>query len=243
MRPTGVRRGPRHEQPKATRRRASVDLRAPLYLRAGWRILKTERLTPLTQPRGGRPHLWAMRHLALGRRRDPCRADRHRPANTARGQVLAGSARNGYTMEGMNRVPDSLLEHRHPISARQVLPGFASRGYRDGVPVWLLVLSGHADTRNLMDASSFDTRSLRFPTGGQSRSQQTYQGVRNGQRRGEPIAAPRAASASKRRQTGHRMVRASDNRWIEESSIDPFTPLRAFPMDVRLDCDPVVPVS
>jgi hypothetical protein len=153
-------------------------------------------------------------------------------ADTARFQFCWIGA-NGYTMEGMIEFPERLLD-TDIISERQIT-GFRIQGYKDGVPVgfWSLDML----TPETSWTVSFDTRSLQFPTGG-SRSQQTYQEWNaNGQVNdcGSPGFGFNGGNWAQ--------DVCINNTWIEDSSIDPFTPLRAFPMDARLNCDPVVPVS
>ncbi|MHA7887570.1 hypothetical protein [Roseicyclus sp.] len=154
-------------------------------------------------------------------------------ADTARFQFCWIGA-NGYTMEGMIEFPETLLD-TDIISERQVT-GFRIQGYKDGVPVgfWSLDMATPETSWTL----SFDTRSLRFPTGG-SRSQQTYQ---EWNANGEVNNCGADGGFGFNGGNWAQDV-CINNRWVEESSIDPFTPLRAFPMDVRLTCDPVVPVS
>jgi hypothetical protein len=154
-------------------------------------------------------------------------------ADTARFQFCWIGA-NGYTMEGMIEFPERLLD-TDIISERQVT-GFRIQGYKDGVPVgfWSLDML----TPETSWTVSFDTRSLQFPTGG-SRSQQTYQEWNaNGQVNNCGAEGGFGFNGGNWAQDV-----CINNTWIEDSSIDPFTPLRAFPMDARLNCDPVVPVS
>ena len=154
-------------------------------------------------------------------------------AETARFQFCWIGA-NGYTMEGMIEFPDALL-NTGIISEREVT-GFRIQGFHDGLPIgfWSLDMM----TPETSWTVSFDTRSLRFPTGG-SRSQQTYQ---EWNANGEVNDCGAEGGFGFNGGNWAQDV-CIDNTWIEASSIDPFTPLQAYSMDVRLNCDPAVPIS
>lgn len=141
---------------------------------------------------------------------------------------------NGYTMEGQIEFPDELL-NTGIINETQVT-GFRIQGFRDGLPIgfWSLDMLKPETSWELY----FDTRSMLFPTGG-SRSQQTYQ---EWNANGEVNDCGASGGFGFNGGNWAQDV-CIDNVWIEDSSIDPFTPLQAYPMDVRLNCDPSVPVS
>ena len=141
---------------------------------------------------------------------------------------------NGYTMEGQIEFPEALL-NTGIINETQVT-GFRIQGFRDGIPVgfWSLEMLTPETSWEL----SFDTRSLMFPTGG-SRSQQTYQ---EWNANGEVNDCGAEGGFGFNGGNWAQDV-CIDNTWIEASSIDPFTPLQAYGMDVRLNCDPSIPVS
>jgi hypothetical protein len=163
-------------------------------------------------------------------------------AATLAAQTAAATARfqfcwigaNGYTMEGQIEFPADLL-NTGIINETQVT-GFRIQGFHDGLPIgfWSLEMRT-PETSWLLH---FDTRSLQFPTGG-SRSQQTYQ---EWNANGEVNDCGAEGGFGFNGGNWAQDV-CIDNTWIEASSIDPSTPLPAYPMDVRLNCDPSVPVS
>lgn len=141
---------------------------------------------------------------------------------------------NGYTMEGQIEFPEALID-TGIINETQVT-GFRIQGFHEGLPIgfWSLDMLT-PETSWLLH---FDTRSLQFPTGG-SRSQQTYQEWNaNGE-----VNDCGAVDGFGFNGGNWAQDVCVDNTWIEASSIDPFTPLQAYPMDVRLNCDPSVPIS
>jgi hypothetical protein len=155
------------------------------------------------------------------------------PAQAARFQFCWIGA-NGYTMEGMIDFPDVLLGTG--IITEAQVTGFRIQGFRDGLPVgfWSLAMLTPQTSWTL----SFDTRSLEFPMGG-SRDDQTYQ---EWNANGEVNDCGPTGGFGFNGGNWAQDV-CIDNTWISDSSIDPFTPLQAYPMDVRLNCDPSLPVS
>jgi hypothetical protein len=155
------------------------------------------------------------------------------PAAAARFQFCWIGA-NGYTMEGQIAFPDALLD-TGIINETQVTD-FRIQGFLDGLPVgfWSLDMR-KPETSWLLH---FDTRSLQFPTGG-SRLDQTYQ---EWNANGEVNDCGAEGGFGFNGGNWAQDV-CIDNVWIEASSIDPYTPLQAYPMDARLNCDPSVPMS
>lgn len=154
-------------------------------------------------------------------------------ANTAQFQFCWVGA-NGYTMEGVIEFPDTLL-NTGIITEAQVT-GFRIQGYHDGLPIgfWSMEMVQMETSWTL----SFDTRTLEFPMGG-SRLMQTYQEWNaNGTVNNCGAVAGFGFNGGNWAQDV-----CIDNTWIEASSIDPFTPLQAYPMDVRLTCLPSLPIS
>ena len=141
---------------------------------------------------------------------------------------------NGYTMEGMIAFPDALL-NTGVITQAQVT-GFRIQGFRDGLPVgfWSLEML----TPDTSWTLSFDTGALQFPMGG-NRSLGTYQEWNaNG-----TVDDCGAVGGFGFNGGDWAQDVCIDNTWIEASSIDPFTPLPAYPMDVPLTCNPAIPTS
>jgi hypothetical protein len=141
---------------------------------------------------------------------------------------------NGYTMKGMIAFPDALL-NRGLITQADVT-GFQIQGFRDGLPVgfWSLDMLTPETSWTL----SFDTKALRFPMGG-SRIAGTYQ---EWNANGEVNDCGATGGFGFNGGNWAQDV-CIDNTWIEESSVDPYTPLPVYPMDVRLNCDPALPIS
>lgn len=141
---------------------------------------------------------------------------------------------NGYTMQGQIEFPKTLLNTG--IINETDVTGFRIQGFHDGFPIgfWSLDMLT-PETSWLLH---FDTNSLQFPTGG-SRSQQTYQ---EWNANGEVNDCGADGGFGFNGGNWAQDV-CINNTWIEASSIDPFTPLQAYSMDVRLNCDPSVPVS
>ncbi len=155
------------------------------------------------------------------------------PAHAARFQFCWVGA-NGYTMEGQIEFPDALL-NTGLISEAEVTD-FQIIGFRDGVALGSWSLDQRtAGTSWLL---RFDTDSLHFPTGG-SRSADSYQEWNaNGQ-----VNNCGAVGGFGWNGGNYAQDVCIDNVWIEDSSIDPDTPLFAQPMDVRLICETSLPVS
>jgi len=155
------------------------------------------------------------------------------PAAAARFQFCWIGA-NGYTMEGEIAFPDGLLDTG--IITEAQVSDFRIQGFHDGVPIgfWSLDMLT-PDTSWLL---RFDTRSREFPMGG-SRSLQTYQ---EWNANGEVNDCGAEGGFGFNGGNWAQDV-CIDNTWIEDSSIDPFTPLPAYPMDARLTCDPALPIS
>ncbi|MEX3017436.1 hypothetical protein [Gymnodinialimonas hymeniacidonis] len=141
---------------------------------------------------------------------------------------------NGYTMEGVIEFPDAYLDTG--IITETDVTKFQIIGFLDGVAV---------GSWNMRDATSetswtlrFDTDTLRFPTGG-IRSENSYQEWNaNGS-----VNDCGAVGGFGFNGGNYAQDVCIDNVWIEDSSIDPNTPLFAQPMDVELICETVVPTS
>lgn len=155
------------------------------------------------------------------------------PAQAARLQFCWIGA-NGYTMEGIIGFPETLLG-TGIITEKQVTE-FRIQGYHEGLPIgfWSLSMLTPETSWTLR----FDTDSLAFPMGG-SREQQTYQ---EWNANGEVNDCGATGGFGFNGGNWAQDV-CIDNTWISDSSVDPFTPLPAFGMDVRLSCDPLLPIS
>jgi hypothetical protein len=141
---------------------------------------------------------------------------------------------NGYTMEGRIEFP-SALQNTGIITEADVTD-FQIIGFLDGVAIgsWSL------DQRTPQTSWTlrFDTTTLRFPTGG-IRSENSYQEWNaNGQ-----VNNCGASGGFGFNGGNYAQDVCLDNLWVEDSSIDPNTPLFAQPMDVDLICETVVPTS
>lgn len=155
------------------------------------------------------------------------------PAEAARFQFCWVGA-NGYTMEGQIEFPDALLNTG--LITEADVTDFRIQGFKDGLPIGFWSLEMLTPTTSW--TVSFDTKALRFPMGG-SRSAGTYQ---EWNANGEVNDCGAVGGFGFNGGNWAQDV-CIDNTWIEESSIDPFTPLQAYPMDMRLNCDPALPVS
>ncbi|OAN69278.1 hypothetical protein A8B78_05390 [Jannaschia sp. EhC01] len=155
------------------------------------------------------------------------------PAQAAQFQFCWVGA-NGYTMEGQIGFPDAFLNTG--IITETDVTSFQIIGLIDGVAI---------GSWNMADATPqtswllrFDTDTLRFPTGG-IRSQNSYQEWNaNGQ-----VNNCGAVDGFGWNGGNYAQDVCINNVWIEDSSIDPNTPLFAQPMDVMLSCETTIPVS
>jgi len=141
---------------------------------------------------------------------------------------------NGYTMEGTIAFPADLMNTG--IITEADVSDFQIIGFLDGVAIgsWSLdqLASGTSWTLR------FDTNSLRFPTGG-IRSENSYQEWNaNGQ-----VNDCGAVGGFGFNGGNYAQDVCIDNTWMEDSSIDPVTPLFAQPMDVALICETALPTS
>lgn len=155
------------------------------------------------------------------------------PLNAAQFQFCWVGA-NGYTMEGHIGFPDALLNSG--LITQDQVTDFQIIGHIDGVAIgsWNLT-EATADTSWLL---RFDTDTLQFPTGG-IRAENSYQEWNaNGQVNNCGAQAGFGWNGGNYAQDV-----CINNLWIEESSIDPNTPLFAQPMDVVLSCETTIPVS
>jgi hypothetical protein len=154
------------------------------------------------------------------------------PSDNARFQFCWIGA-NGYTMEGIIGFPGDLLGTG--IITQADLTEFRIWGYLDGVPVgsW----SMHQRTTETSWTLFFDTNKIAFPMGGHFLEQSYQEWNANGQV--DDCGSPGFGF------NGGNWAQdfCIDNVWIEESSIDPDTPLPAMPMDEPLRCESVVPLS
>jgi len=155
------------------------------------------------------------------------------PANAAQFQFCWVGA-NGYTMEGQIEFPDEYADTGLITEAE--VTGFKIIGLIDGVAV------GSWNLNQLTPDTSwtlrFDTATLRFPTGG-IRPENSYQEWNaSGQ-----VDDCGAVGGFGWNGGNYAQDVCINNTWVEDSSIDPNTPLFAQPMDVRLICETTVPVS
>ncbi|MEJ6393101.1 hypothetical protein V8J82_07540 [Gymnodinialimonas sp. 2305UL16-5] len=139
---------------------------------------------------------------------------------------------NGYTMEGTMTLRDGATG----LATEADVTDFQIIGFREGVAIGSWSLSQRtAQTSFLL---RFDTETMRFPTGG-IRSENSYQEWNaNG-------SVDNCGAVDGFGWNGGNWAQdvCINNVWIEDSSIDPNTPLYAQPMDVTLICEDVVPTS
>ncbi len=154
------------------------------------------------------------------------------PSDTARFQFCWIGA-GGYTMEGIIGIPSDLMG-TGIITQADVIE-FAIWGYHDGLPIG----SWDMDDRTTETSWTlfFDTDAMAFPTGGHFMEQSYQEWNANG--RVDDCGTPGFGF------NGGNWAQdvCVDNTWIRESSIDPDTPLPAYPMGEAMRCDPVVPMS
>ncbi len=141
---------------------------------------------------------------------------------------------NGYTLEGVIEFPDEYLNTG--IITESDVTKFQIIGFLDGVAI------GSWNMRDATPETSwtlrFDTDTLRFPTGG-IRSENSYQEWNaNGS-----VNDCGAVDGFGFNGGNYAQDVCVNNVWVEDSSIDPNTPLFAQPMDVELVCETVVPTS
>lgn len=155
------------------------------------------------------------------------------PAHSAQFQFCWVGA-NGYTMEGQIEFPDAFLSTG--IITETDVTGFQIIGFLDGVAVgsWNME-DATQDTSWLL---RFDTDALRFPTGGIRTANSYQEWNANGRVNNCGLDGGFGWNGGNYAQDV-----CINNVWIEDSSIDPNTPLYAQPMDVMLSCETTVPLS
>ncbi|MDG4646889.1 hypothetical protein P6F26_00400 [Roseibacterium sp. SDUM158017] len=154
------------------------------------------------------------------------------PSDTARFQFCWIGA-GGYTMEGVIGFPAELLGTG--IITQADVTEFAIRGYLDGMSVGSWTMADR--TTETSWTLFFDTRSVAFPMGGHFLEQSYQEWNANGQVDdcGKPGFGFNGGNWAQ--------DFCIDNVWIEESSIDPDTPLPAYPMDQPMRCEAVLQLS
>lgn len=155
------------------------------------------------------------------------------PAHAARFQFcwIGG---NGYTMLGEIEFPDSLLNTGRITEAQ--VTDFRIQGFRDGVPIGFWSLSMRNPTTSW--TLSFDTTALEFPMGG-SRTLGTYQEW-NANGRVNDCGAVDGFGFNGGNWAQDVCI---NNTYIEDSSIDPLTPLKALPLEAEIQCNPTLQLS
>lgn len=155
------------------------------------------------------------------------------PLNAAQFQFCWVGA-NGYTMEGRIGFPDAFLDTG--LITETDVTSFQIIGFLDSVAIgsWNMETA----TPQTSWLLRFDTDTLSFPTGG-IRSENSYQ---------EWNASGQVNNCGAEAGFGwnggnYAQDVCINNAWVEDSSIDPGTPLFAQPLDVALTCDTVVPMS
>lgn len=141
---------------------------------------------------------------------------------------------NGYTMEGVIGFPDSLVNTG--LITEADVTEFRIIGFLDGVVVGAWSLAERTPQTSWL--LRFDTDTLRFPTGG-IRSRNSYQ---EWNANGQVNDCGRIGGFGWNGGNYAQDI-CLDNTWIEDSSIDPDTPLFAQPMEVELRCETTLPVS
>lgn len=141
---------------------------------------------------------------------------------------------NGYTMQGEIAFPDALVDTG--LITEEDVTDFKIIGFLDGIAIGSWSLDQRtAQTSWLL---RFDTTNLEFPTGGIRTANSYQEWNANGQ-------VNNCGAVDGFGWNGGNWAQdvCIDNVWIEDSSIDPNTPLFAQPMDVRLICEATVPTS
>jgi len=136
-------------------------------------------------------------------------------------------------MEGIIGFPGRLMGSG--MITQDDVTEFRIWGYHNGVPVgsWSL----EQRTTDTSWTLFFDTKAIAFPMGGYFLEQSYQEWNASGQVNdcGVPGFGFNGGNWAQ--------DFCIDNVWIEESSIEPDTPLPAVPMDEPLRCDSVVPLS
>lgn len=147
------------------------------------------------------------------------------PAEAARFEFCWAGA-GGYTMTGVIAFPDALMTRARITEAD--VTAFAITGYLHGVPIgaWSMAEAGPGTTWHLR----FDPATLTFPTGGSFPGEASQGWNANGDvddcgRDGFGFNSGNYAQDV-----------CWKGVWIEQSSIDPATPLRATTGRVSPDC-------
>ena len=139
---------------------------------------------------------------------------------------------NGYTMEGTL----TLREGASGIATEADVTDFQIIGFHEGIALGSWTLDQRTPQTSFL--LRFNTDTLEFPTGG-IRSANTYQEWNaNGQ-----VDNCGAVDGFGWNGGNYAQDVCVNNTWVEDSSIDPNTPLFAQPMDVALICEDVVPTS
>jgi hypothetical protein len=183
-------------------------------------------------PRVPRTDLFRMRPLSLAALLLAASATAAAPSDTARFRFCWIGA-GGYTMEGVIGFPAELLGTG--IITQADVTEFAIRGFLDGLPVGSWSLADRTDDTSW--TLFFDTRAIAFPMGGYFLEQSYQEWNANG--RVDDCGVPGFGF------NGGNLAQdvCIDNVWIEDSSIDPATPLPAVPADQPMRCEAVLPMS
>ncbi|MEM7724296.1 MAG: hypothetical protein AAF376_18275 [Pseudomonadota bacterium] len=138
----------------------------------------------------------------------------------------------GYTMRGEITFPDSLLGTG--LITQDDVTDFRIMGFHDGIPIgaWSLARLKPHTTWVL----SFDTNTLAFPMGG-IRSENSYQAWNANGRVNDCGVGGFGFNGGNWAQDV-----CIDNTYIEVSSIDPNTPLQAFPLNTEVSCEATLPM-
>lgn len=155
------------------------------------------------------------------------------PAHAARFQFCWVGA-NGYTLEGQIEFPDAYLNTG--IITEADVTDFQIIGFLDGIALGSWTLAQRVPETSWL--LRFDTNSLQFPTGGLRQFDSYQEWNADGQ-----VDNCGAEGGFGWNGGNYAQDICIDNTWIEDSSIDPNTPLFAQPMDVRLICETSLPVS
>lgn len=162
-----------------------------------------------------------------------CTALATAPAHAASFQ-FCWNGNNGYTMRGVIGFPDALLGTG--IITEADVTEFEIFGYHNDLAIGAWSLDQlRPDTSWVL---RFDTDTLSFPTGG-DRALGTYQEW-NASGSVDDCGAVDGFGWNGGNWAQDVCV---NNVWIEDSSIDPYTPLQAYPLDVAVTCETSVPIS
>lgn len=138
----------------------------------------------------------------------------------------------GYTMRGEITFPDNLLGTG--LITQDDVTDFRIMGFQDSIPIGSWSLAQRKPTTTWV--LTFDTTTLAFPMGG-IRAENSYQAWNANGRVNDCGVNGFGFNGGNWAQDV-----CIDNTYIEVSSIDPNTPLQAFPLTTEITCDATLPM-